>query len=126
MSALVAVAVLAAGAAGALARYGISLALARRPGFPWAVLVVNVIASTLGGVVLGLADVARLSDDSRLVLLTGIAGGLSTFSTWSVETIQLVQAGRWRAAASSVGLNLVIGVVFAVIGYLAVAATAGR
>jgi CrcB protein len=120
MSPLVVVAVLVAGVIGALTRYGVSLAFAQRPGFPWAVLVVNVVASAIGGVVLGLVDAAGLSPEWRLVLLTGLAGGLSTFSTWSVETVQLVQSGRWRTALSSVLLNLVVGIAVATLGYLLV------
>ncbi len=112
------IAVLVAGVIGALARYGTSLAFARRPSFPWAVLVVNVVASTVGGVVLGLAYRGSVSPEWRLILLTGICGGLSTFSTWSVETVQLVQAGRWRSALSSVALNLAVSLGVATLAFL--------
>lgn len=109
MSAGVVVAVLAAGVIGALLRYGTSLLFAARTGFPWAVLVVNLVGSALGGALLGLADRAAISAEWHLILLTGLAGGLTTFSTWSVETIQLVLGGRWRIAALSVGVNLLAG-----------------
>lgn len=117
MSPLIAVFVLVAGAIGALGRYGISLALAKRS-FPLAVLIVNVIASAIGGAVLGLAYRGALSAEWRLVLLTGICGGLSTFSTWSVESVQLVLAGRWRTALGSVALNLVVSIALAAAGFL--------
>lgn len=117
MSAGMVLLVLAAGALGALARYGVSLLFAGRR-FPVAVLVVNVVGSALGGAVLGLAERAAISADWRLVLLTGVAGGLTTFSTWSVESIQLVQEGRWRTAAANVLLGLSLGVAAAVAGYL--------
>jgi len=96
------------GALAATARYAVTLLLAGRVG--WAVFVVNVVGSAIGGGVLALAERAEISADLRLVLLTGLCGGLTTFSTLGVETIQLVLAGRVRAAALSVGANLAVGV----------------
>ena len=114
-----AVAVLVAGAIGALARWGTVQAFARMPSrLPWAVLVVNVVGSLVGGVVIGLAHEGVLGAEWRLILLTGFAGGLTTFSTFSVETIQLLHEGRRRAALVSVAANLVLGVGAAVLGFL--------
>ncbi|CAN5285595.1 fluoride efflux transporter CrcB [soil metagenome] len=109
--------VLGAGGLAAVARYGVAV-LFGGTRFPFAVLVVNVIGSALGGVVLGLAERAAIDPDWRLVLLTGVAGGLTTFSTWSVESVQLVQEGRRRTTALSVTLNLVLGLTAAIVGYL--------
>lgn len=118
MTPVIAALVLVAGAIGALARYAISLATVRFPRFPFAVLIVNVTASALAGGVLGMAYRGALPTEWRLVLLTGICGGLSTFSTWSVESVQLVLAGRWRTALGSVALNLVVSLVVATGGFL--------
>lgn len=85
--------------------------------FPWAVLVVNVAGSAIGGVVLGLAQHAGIPADLQLVILTGLCGGLTTFSTFSVETVQLARAGRWRAATLSVGANLLLGLGACAIGF---------
>lgn len=101
-------AVCLAGALGAVLRYGVGL-LVRSP---WAVLVVNVVGSFVGGVV-----VASASGDARVILLTGLCGGLTTFSTLSVETVQLVLDGRARVAAFSVGLNVALGLVAAGVGF---------
>lgn len=118
MSAGLVVAVLVAGAVGALLRYGTSLAFARSPrrvgpasrrGFPSAVLAVNVVGSAIGGLLLGLAVRTDISADLCLILVTGLCGGLTTFSTWSVETIQLALEGRGRTALLNIGLNLVLG-----------------
>jgi CrcB protein len=106
---VIALAVIAAGAVGALVRYLVSRAFAAAR-LPWAVLVVNVAGSALGGAVLGLVTRAELSADLRLVVLTGLCGGLTTFSTLSVETVQLVLEGRPRAAVSSIVANLVLGI----------------
>ena len=110
MNPVLAAAVITAGAVGALARFGVAKFFGPRTQFPWAVLVVNVIGSAIGGAVLALATRGNVSADIRLILLTGLCGGLTTFSTLSVETIQLVQDGRWRAALSSIGANLVLGI----------------
>jgi CrcB protein len=110
VNAALAAAVIAAGAVGAVARFGVAKFFGPRTKFPWAVLVVNVIGSAFGGAVLALATRGNLSADIRLILLTGVCGGLTTFSTLSVETIQLVQDGRWRVALSSMGANLALGI----------------
>ncbi len=110
-----------AGGVAAVIRYLVSVALARASdaeGFPWAVLVVNVVGSAVGGAALGLAQHAGISADLQLLILTGVCGGLTTFSTFSVETVQLVRVGRWRAAVLSVGLNLMVGLGACLLGYL--------
>jgi len=118
MSAPVLLAVLAAGALGALARFGVTKLFARpNARLPWAVLVVNVLGALLGGVLLGLAQGDAVDPAVRSILFGGFAGGFTTFSTFSVETIQLVQEGRLRAAAASVGANLVLGIAAAAAGF---------
>ena len=113
-------AILGAGALGAVLRWLTALALNRRPGRPpaLAVLWVNVIGSALAGAILGLAEAGAVSADVRVILLTGFCGGLTTFSTLSVETIQLIVDGRWRPAVLSVAANLVLGIGAAAAAYL--------
>ena len=128
----VALATIAAGGAGAVLRYLVSVSFARvgaRPGrdsvrngsavprFPWPVLVVNVVGSALAGAVLALGG--TLSPDAQVMLLAGVCGGLTTFSTFSVETVQLVQAGRTGSAVGSVAANVVVGVGACALGFVA-------
>ena len=118
MTPLVVSVTLAAGAIGALLRFAASTLLGRpNSRLPWAVLLVNAVGSFVGGVVIGLVQSGAIGTDARLVVLSGFAGGLTTFSTFSVETVQLALSGRWRTAAASVGLNLVIGIALAVVGF---------
>ncbi len=112
---MIVIAVLAAGAVGAVLRFVVSRAIET----PWGVLVVNVLGSAIGGAALGLAERGEIGSDIRLILLTGLCGGLTTFSTWSVETVQLAIEGKWRTVALSVGGNLVLGIGAAAIAYLA-------
>jgi CrcB protein len=116
---------LAAGAVGALLRYGATTLAGRlRLRLPWAVLLVNVVGCAIGGVVLGLVDAGVIGADVRLVVLSGLCGGLTTFSTWSTETIQLAMSGRWRTAVLNVAANLVIGVAAVVVADLVTTALA--
>ena len=104
-----------------MARYLVSLTMAHvstAESFPWAVLIVNVLGSAAGGIILGLAQHSGVSHELELIILTGVCGGLTTFSTFSVETIQLLTHGRWRAASFSVSANLVVGLGACVAGYL--------
>jgi CrcB protein len=108
---MILVAVIAAGILGAVLRY---LVTTFAPS--WGVLAVNVVGSFLGGIAIG-----ALSGDARLILLTGFCGGLTTFSTFSVETVQAVLDGRVRRAALGVAANLVLGIGAAALGYVLVA-----
>ena len=82
-------------------------------------LTVNVVGSALAGAVLALGS--TLSPDAQLILLSGVAGGLTTFSTFSVETVQLVRDGRARVAGLNVGVNLGAGLAVTVVAYAVVA-----
>jgi CrcB protein len=109
---LVILAIVSAGAVGALVRYAVSMWLVGRGRLPWAVAAVNVVGSLAAGLLLGLP----LDPVIQLIALVGFCGGLTTFSTLSVETVQLVLEGRRRAAALSVTLNLVFGIAAVIVG----------
>jgi len=109
MSVQAVLALFAAGVVGAVARWLISRLFAGRR-FPVAVLVVNIAGSAIGGAVLGFAMSYQISHSVRLVLLTGLCGGLTTFSTFSVDTVQLVLDGRTRTAVISALSNLALGI----------------
>jgi fluoride exporter len=116
---------LGGGVLGALLRYGAThLAGLTRARLPWAVFAVNVAGSAVAGVVIGLVDAGVMGPDLRLIVLGGFAGGLTTFSTWSSETVQLAMSHRWRAAVVNVAANLVVGVAAVVVAALITAALA--
>ncbi|KAF0192048.1 MAG: Integral membrane protein [Gammaproteobacteria bacterium] len=86
----------AGGAAGALLRYwmssGIYALLGR--GFPWGTLVVNVLGSLAAGFLyVWLFERSSLGPEWRALLLIGLLGAFTTFSTFSVETLNLVEQG---------------------------------
>lgn len=119
MNPLVILAVMGAGAVGALARYAATL-LVRHKRFPWAILAVNVAGSLLGGIALGVAPL--LGPDATLIVLTGLCGGMTTFSTFSVDTVRLIRSGRRSAALANVAANLALSLGAAAAGYAVVAA----
>jgi CrcB protein len=103
-------AILIAGAAGSILRYLTTRAFASTTQFPWAVFTVNAVGSALGGMLAGLAHIGTIDPNLEVILLTGLCGGLTTFSTLSVETIQLATIKRVRVALLSVAANLIVGI----------------
>ena len=88
------------GAIGSAARYLVGVFVANRfgPDFPWGTFIVNVSGSFLIGVILSLVGGGQLPAGARLFLAVGVMGGYTTFSTYSNETLQLVQGGEVGAA----------------------------
>ena len=104
-----------AGAAGALARYGVATAVGMRT-FPWSTLAINLAGSFLLGVLVQAAP-RQLGDDVRVALGVGFLGAFTTFSTFSLETMTMVRDGRAGAAALYVVASVVAGVAAAAVGY---------
>lgn len=114
-----ALAAVLAGGLAAVVRYLVTRAVGPTA-FPWAVLLVNVVGSAIGGVALGLTLAGGMPTEWRLLVLGGIAGGLTTFSTLAVGTVELVQAGRaWWALANILG-SLALGIAAVCAGCAAV------
>ncbi len=76
--------------------------------FPLSILLVNVAASAVLGVVVGYGLSRSATEEFRLLIGVGFCGGLSTFSTFSNDTLILVQNGRTGAALLNVGLNVIL------------------
>jgi fluoride exporter len=107
------------GAIGSALRYGTSLGATRVLGtsFPYGTLLVNLAGCLLAGIVFGLMeDRAGFSPMVRVLLLTGFLGGYTTFSTFMLETVTLVQGGAWGIALASLIANNAAGAVLAVGG----------
>ena len=107
------------GALGALARWGTSRLLGpTEAGIPWATLAVNGIGSFALGLLTGWCLSTNALDERwRLALATGFLGSFTTFSTFSVETVQLADSGRYGLAVANTALHFIVGLGAAVIGY---------
>jgi CrcB protein len=117
VSAAALLAVAAGGAVGSVARYLATLALMPVMGtFPAGTLVVNVVGSFLIGWFARFFSGDATQDVVRLALTTGFCGGFTTFSTFSAETLLLVQQGKGARAATYVALSLALGLGAAALG----------
>ncbi len=95
------------GAAGALLRYGVSAwVTSPRGGFPLATLLANISGAFLLGVASLLLVRLEVSTALRLGLTVGVLGAYTTFSTFSVETLDLLNDGEWRTAALYVAASV--------------------
>ncbi len=107
------------GAVGAALRYLVGLGVIRAigqgaaGGFPVAIITVNVIGSFLMGVFVVTAAHRGLTHLSPLVM-TGLLGGFTTFSAFSLETVTLIERGQWGAAGVYVALSVIgsVGALF--------------
>ena len=83
-------------AVGGAARWALSGWIDGRSGsgFPWGTLAVNV----LGGLLIGVSAAILEREAMRLLLITGVLGGFTTFSAYSLQSLQLLQGGRFGLA----------------------------
>lgn len=102
------------GGAGALARFLLDGAVARRAAhwFPYGILVVNVSGSLLLGLLTGLA----LRGDALLLAGGALLGSYTTFSTWMRDSHRLAADGRGRAFAANLVISLALGLAAVALG----------
>ncbi|MCB9845392.1 MAG: fluoride efflux transporter CrcB [Phycisphaeraceae bacterium] len=107
------------GASGALCRFGgvsltnhVAASMGMSPGdrFPFGTLAVNVVGCLIIGVIMGVSQARHdLTDPTRLLVVVGFLGSLTTFSAFGAETVRLLQEQRPLLAAGNVLANVVIG-----------------
>jgi fluoride exporter len=108
------------GAIGSAARYLAGAFIANRfgPDFPWGTFIVNVSGSFLIGVILSFVGGGQLPAGARPFLAVGIMGGYTTFSTYSNETLQLIEGGEFGAAMFNALGQVVVGLVGVYLGVI--------
>lgn len=112
------VAVAVGGALGAVLRYWLQGWVQSFGGsrFPWGTLAVNVLGSFLLGVVIALTLAKATATWERTFLAIGVLGGFTTYSTFSYETVALLQLGDWRAGIGNIVLHLMLGLAAVLVG----------
>lgn len=109
------------GMIGSVLRYGMNVYVPKLLGtqFPFATLFVNVLGGVLIGFVMGLSQSnENFSPELRLFLTTGIAGGFTTFSTFSYESIQLLVPGTYSLGIINICLNVLCSLAAVLLGRL--------
>ncbi|MDO4534961.1 MAG: fluoride efflux transporter CrcB [Clostridium perfringens] len=84
--------------------------------FPYGTLIVNVVGAILIGFVMALSLKGTVSPNAKLFITTGIMGGLTTFSTFSYETISIFSTGNIALGSLNAGLNLFLSLGGVVLG----------
>lgn len=106
---------------GAISRYLVSMSVTRWMGntIPYGTLAVNVIGSFILGLLYSLAiDKVALSENIRFFIGVGFLGAFTTFSTFSVETLHLVEDGAYGLAAGNIVLNVTLSLTGAFAGIM--------
>ena len=102
------------GGVGSLLRYGLALSFpvvkVSEGQLPWHTLAANLAACILLGIGVALIGREVLPKQAALLLVTGLCGGFSTFSTFSDELLALTAGGHWGSAALYLFLSLFGGV----------------
>ena len=111
--------VAAGGALGAVARYGTMVAMSRLTGlgFPWGTVSVNLVGSLALGLLIGsLAHGFQLSNEARALFVVGFLGAFTTFSTFSLDAVTLIERGEWWPAFGYVAGSVIAGIVLFFLG----------
>jgi CrcB protein len=112
--------VMLGGALGSLSRYGMGLGAVQLfgPAFPIGTMLINISGSFILGVLVSLSGPMAISSGTRLFLATGFCGGYTTFSTFSVETLNLMEKGSYGLALVYLFGNLLGGILAAWAGFI--------
>ncbi len=109
------------GMTGALARYGLSRLIQTSVNdfFPWGTMAVNLSGCLFIGLAFELFDRAMIPSDLRSFITIGFLGAFTTFSTYSLETINLLREGEIRLCLTNVLLSNILGLLLVVSGMYA-------
>jgi len=107
------------GAAGALLRYGMGGAVQRFSGgvFPWGTMFVNLAGSFLIGLLAAMLAGSTVSDNVRAMVLIGLLGAFTTFSTFSYESVKLLQDRQHVLALVNVLASCAAGLAMVLAGF---------
>ena len=101
------------GAIGAAARYGVNITTPKLigHGFPWSTMIVNVTGSFIMGLLIAIMALAwSTSQEMRVFLITGILGGFTTFSAFSLDFATLYERKEYGLAVAYAGGSVVLSV----------------
>ncbi len=109
------------GALGASARHMLGMAMFRvmGPGYPWGTLFANVIGGLLMGILIGwLAFKVSGGENLRLLLGVGALGGFTTFSSFSLEAVRMIETKAYGLAAGYISASVILSILAVFIGLM--------
>jgi fluoride exporter len=111
------------GALGSMARFwmGAAVAAITGPQFPWGTILINILGSFIIGMVAALSGPdsrIAVSSDMRAFIMVGICGGYTTFSAFSLQTLELARGREWLQAGGNILLSVVLCMIAVWLGYL--------
>jgi CrcB protein len=109
-------------ALGGMARHGMTIAMIRLAGpeFPWGTILINVSGSFvigLFGTITGVDGRVEVPSDARAFVMVGLCGGFTTFSAFSLQTLDLARDGRWGLALANILLSVLLCLAAVAIGH---------
>jgi CrcB protein len=108
------------GGLGAVARHGVNRAGLEMlgPGFPWWTMAVNISGSFLIGLLAGLFGAWETGQNMRMFLITGVLGGYTTFSAFSLDALTLWERGAFQQAGVYVLGSVILSLLAAAVGLM--------
>lgn len=107
------------GACGAVARYALTRIISETVihHYPWATLVINLTGCFFIGLFFELFEEALIPESLRAFITVGFLGAYTTFSTYSIETIQLFKTGHLRSGLFNIFASNMLGILFVFAGF---------
>lgn len=101
----------AAGAVGTLLRAGCTMVAVKLlgPAFPWGTLAANVVGSFAFGAVYALTRSRAITPDQETVLLVGLLGGFTSYSSFAFQSVSLLESGRGSPALAYIAVTNILG-----------------
>ena len=118
MNPLLVLSVALGGAAGATARFAISYAVHLRSVglFPWGTLIANILGCFLLGAFFQLSELVTINPNVKAMISVGLIGALTTFSTFTLESLNLIKKQEWIPAIVNIGVSLAAGFAACIVG----------
>jgi CrcB protein len=112
----------AGGILGALLRYGISGLIQGylNGSFPWGTLIVNLLGCFMIGFLWQISELIIISPNIRVFIFVGVLGAFTTFSTYGLETINLLRESEIKYALSNIFLSNILGLLMVFCGFITV------